>query len=161
MGYILAKFSDHKHRLAHWTVSGSVMVVLGIIVHFSGIPFNKNLYSLSYVLLMAGSACILFSVSYAIIDIPQTNIIRKILIPLIALGMNSIAVYAFDHFWNTTFGKYLYYGEEGLTLWHYIYKYVFAWMGTQTGSFFWALSDSLCNTIFALILYKLGIFFKI
>jgi heparan-alpha-glucosaminide N-acetyltransferase len=162
MGYILAKFSDHKHRLGHWIGSGIVMVILGVIIHFAGIPFNKNLYSLSYVLVMAGSASILFSACYAAIDIPQNKVVRIIMLPMIAMGMNSIAVYAFDHFWGSIFGRYLYWGKPDQTLFSWIYRNLYAsWMETKVAVLFWALTDTVFNMIFAGILYKMGVFFKI
>lgn len=163
MGYILAKVPEHKFRLAHWILSGVVMFILGIIIHFSGIPFNKNLYSLSYVLLMAGSACLVFSACYAAIDIPKTNIQRKIMLPLIVLGMNSIAVYAFDHFFYCIFAvAYVHWEKPDQNVIMWANKNVYQGLFTQNVAvIMWSLTNSLINIIFAAILYWRGIFFKV
>jgi heparan-alpha-glucosaminide N-acetyltransferase len=166
MGYVLAKFSEHKHRISHWIVSGIIMVVLSIIIHFSGVPYNKNLYSISYVTLMAGSASIIYALSYAVIDIPQTRIIRILLLPSIALGMNSIAVYAFDFFWFSIWGRpggsaYLYWDKPDQNIVNWTFQHLYMLMPIKTAVFFWGLTDVFICMIFAGVLYKLGIFFKI
>ena len=44
-----------KSRLIHWLCLSSTLVIFGLIVHFAGIPMNKQLWSTSYLLFMAGT----------------------------------------------------------------------------------------------------------
>ncbi|KAL0485202.1 hypothetical protein AKO1_004261 [Acrasis kona] len=99
-------------------------------------------------------------------DVPKTEFQKKIFIPVIALGMNSIAVYAFDNIFFDIFGRpggyaYIHYGRGENNLLNWTYQTFYTWMNDKTAAFMWALTDSAFNVVFALILYKKKIFFKI
>jgi heparan-alpha-glucosaminide N-acetyltransferase len=48
-GYHLVHFLDHKSRVLGWVVPSVLMIGAGIGIHFAGMPFNKNLYSIRFV----------------------------------------------------------------------------------------------------------------
>lgn len=97
-GYFIPLYrGDHKARLIQWGVTSLILLTLGLILGLTNlIPFNKNLYSISYILLMGGAAGFCLMGFYIIQDV---YMIRKPLLPLTWLGMNSI-MYVFLLFRN-------------------------------------------------------------
>ncbi len=71
------------------TGSGVLLVVLGLIWN-TFFPINKQLWTSSFVLLTAGLAIIILSISYWLIDVKGY---KKILPPFLAFGRNAIAAY--------------------------------------------------------------------
>lgn len=59
-------------------------------MHFSGIPMNKNLFSLSYIFFMAGTATACLLLFAAVIDMAKIEAPFR---PLIWLGMNALFVF--------------------------------------------------------------------
>ena len=80
-----------RARLNYLVGFGAALLVAGCTLHLSGaIPFNKNLFSLSYVLMMGGGCSILlFSFWYAI-DVKK---VERPFAPLIWQGQNAIFVF--------------------------------------------------------------------
>ena len=89
-----------KSRLIHWLCLSSTLVIFGLIVHFAGIPMNKQLWSLSYLLFMSGTCGAALLVSYMMVDIDHgyRKCFKFILRPLEYMGMNAILVF----FWHGT-----------------------------------------------------------
>lgn len=72
-GRVLLTFDDHKNRIVRmlsWALSSGL--VGGVLCNFSKeegiVPVNKNLWSLSYVLITASFAFVLFSLIYLVTD---------------------------------------------------------------------------------------------
>ncbi|KJE91841.1 hgsnat protein [Capsaspora owczarzaki ATCC 30864] len=93
-GRILVTFSTHSARLRRWAAWGVGLGLLGLILckgtqNDGWIPINKNLWSLSFVLIMAGLGYLMLASCYIIVDV------RKLWdgAPFIYPGMNSIFVY--------------------------------------------------------------------
>ena len=63
------------------------MLALGIVTHFAGFPFNKNLYSTSYLFLMAGFAGGLLCVVYMLLDVVPTRAGKWLSLPLVAYAL--------------------------------------------------------------------------
>jgi heparan-alpha-glucosaminide N-acetyltransferase len=80
-GYIILHYHAHHKRCAQWLVASMLMLVLGIAVHFMGFPINKNLYSLSYILVTAGSAGIIFFCCYLLVDFSRLYVYHNSLSP--------------------------------------------------------------------------------
>ncbi|KAM1457882.1 hypothetical protein ACFX13_035861 [Malus domestica] len=68
-GHILAHIQDHKERLNIWFFSSVLMFVLGLFLAFIGIPVNKSLYTISYMLITSASAGITFCTLYLLVDV--------------------------------------------------------------------------------------------
>jgi len=93
-GQILMIFSDPKSRLKRWLIWGVGTLVCGLalssgILIGGPIPVNKNLWSLSFVLITSSSAFLLLAVCYFLVD--YTRVWRGI--PFYQTGMNSIFLY--------------------------------------------------------------------
>ncbi|XP_062520887.1 heparan-alpha-glucosaminide N-acetyltransferase-like [Corticium candelabrum] len=93
-GRIFLLYRDKHQRMIRWTVNGIVFGISGAglcCFQQNGglIPINKNLWSVSYTLVMAGISFILLTIFYYVIDIKKwwTGA------PFYFLGMNSILVY--------------------------------------------------------------------
>ena len=88
-GYFIVLYrGNHMSRLLHWGCTSALLLAVGLALGLSHtIPLNKNLYSLSYILVTGGTAgfCLMFF--YVVQDV---FMIRKPLLPLTWLGMNSI-----------------------------------------------------------------------
>lgn len=93
---MLSVNQDHSSRLLHWIVMGLVLLLLGIILHFTNgkdqikasehpqflflsflinpaslaaaIPLNKQLYTFSYVCVTSGAAALVFSAFYILVS---------------------------------------------------------------------------------------------
>lgn len=93
-GMTLLVHADWKERVKRWAAWGLGTLLLGLILDvfpWNGgvIPINKNLWSLSYVLVTSGAAFFLLTVFYFVIDVKSywTGI------PLTFAGMNAIVMY--------------------------------------------------------------------
>jgi heparan-alpha-glucosaminide N-acetyltransferase len=167
-GFILYVHKSHKIRLAHWIPFSAILFVLGIAIHFAGIPLNKNLYSMSYIFLMAGTAGILLSICYILIDIPESRWFEYSFMPFIVLGMNSIAIYAGDEFLPYIIGKrngdgFIYWGgnpTNNPANWFYSNILLYG-RNVELANFFYALIDVTFWVIVAAIMYRKKIFVKI
>eukprot|EP00949_MAST-11_sp_MAST-11-sp1_P001627 g1627.t1 len=88
---------DHCHLLTHWAVMSSVLMGLGLILHFTTYKMNKQMWTPSYLFFMAGSCGMCLSFFYVLCDVITTErpkrIIRAIVSPLVAVGMNAILVF--------------------------------------------------------------------
>ncbi|XP_059617593.1 heparan-alpha-glucosaminide N-acetyltransferase-like [Phlebotomus argentipes] len=93
-GAILLVHSDWRSRVKRWTVWGAVLGIVGAaLCEFKKedglIPINKNMWSLSFVLVTSGLAFILLAAMYVVVDVRA--IWRGA--PLVYAGMNAIAIY--------------------------------------------------------------------
>lgn len=93
-GMILLTFPDWKSRIIRWTIWGIVTGLLGgILCNFSKddgwIPINKNLWSLSFVLVTSGLAFVFLAFCYYIIDVKGS----WSGVPFFWSGMNAILMY--------------------------------------------------------------------
>lgn len=89
-GHVLVHERDHWQRLRHWVPMSLVCAAVGTIIHFAGFPWNKNLWTTSYVFFMAGVAGGLLSLFYLVIDIYGHSFVFQ---PLRVMGMNAIFVF--------------------------------------------------------------------
>ncbi|KAL2468604.1 hypothetical protein Fot_50180 [Forsythia ovata] len=90
-GHILVHMKDHSTRLRHWIVTGLAILIFGVTLHFTdAIPLNKQLYTFSYVCVTSGTAALVFSAFYILVDIWN---LRYLFLPLEWIGMNAMLVY--------------------------------------------------------------------
>ena len=79
---------------AHWIVSGLVCGGIGLALSKGGqsdswIPINKNLWSLSFILVLASLAFFILTLLYLLVDV-YSGFTGE---PFLWLGMNSIVIY--------------------------------------------------------------------
>ncbi|XP_066926050.1 heparan-alpha-glucosaminide N-acetyltransferase-like [Clytia hemisphaerica] len=107
-GEIITLFPSHKSRLLRWLVWALITAGIGISMTFGTlnegiIPINKNLWSISFVLVSASTCYIMMILCYLLNDI------RRIWngAPFYFCGMNAIALYLghmlipFNFYWHT------------------------------------------------------------
>ena len=78
-------------RFLHWVPLGLVQLLLGLLLHFMGLPLNPNLYSLSFLFLSGGTCFLVLAVLYWLVDFRKS--LRRVWQPFMYLGMNAIAIY--------------------------------------------------------------------
>ena len=93
-----------RHICTHWIISAIICGSIGLILSNGGssnawIPINKNLWSLSFVLIVASLGFIILTIFYLIIDIGKWLTGA----PFVWLGMNSIAIYLLHLFYSGRF----------------------------------------------------------
>uniref|UniRef100_A0A1B0CSM6 Putative heparan-alpha-glucosaminide n-acetyltransferase-like protein n=1 Tax=Lutzomyia longipalpis TaxID=7200 RepID=A0A1B0CSM6_LUTLO len=93
-GAILLVHSDWRARVKRWSVWGAVLAFVGgALCEFRKedglIPINKNMWSLSFVLVTSGMAFVLLAIMYIIVDV--RGVWRGA--PLVYAGMNAIVIY--------------------------------------------------------------------
>jgi predicted acyltransferase len=160
-GYTFSRYKTHWKRVSYWMISGILLVSTSVGVHFSGIPYNPNLYSLSYILLMAGTACILLSLFYVVIDVPKFTWHQYLFMPLIVMGMNSIVVYSLDDVISMVTGQWFFWKDKNNNLAQWIYDTFFTVFPEKTAILISAMCRTIIHITIAAIMYKKKIFVKI
>ncbi|PQQ14432.1 hypothetical protein Pyn_20061 [Prunus yedoensis var. nudiflora] len=89
-GHILAHIEDHKGRLNAWSLFSVSIFVLGSFLVFIGIPVNKSLYTISYMLITSASAGITFCALYLLIDVYGYRCITSV---LEWMGIHSLSIF--------------------------------------------------------------------
>uniref|UniRef100_T1ITK5 Uncharacterized protein n=1 Tax=Strigamia maritima TaxID=126957 RepID=T1ITK5_STRMM len=103
-GKILVFFDNHRSRIVRWLIWGVITGVIGTILCKASkdegwIPINKNLWSLSFVLILASMSFFLLSFLYWIIDCARIWSGG----PFLYAGMNSIFLYVGHEFTHGVF----------------------------------------------------------
>lgn len=103
-GRTLNRFTSIKSRVIRWICWGIITALLGgILCNFSKnsgpIPLNKNLFSLSFVFLMAGTAFLLQTALFLLVDITRKWGGRPFFYP----GMNPLLLYILHELFRDTF----------------------------------------------------------
>ena len=63
-----------KPLLLHWGSFAGVLMGVGLVIHFTAFPMNKQLWSPSYLFFMAGSCGSLLALFFAVVDaLPLTR----------------------------------------------------------------------------------------
>src|SRR6187402_11961 len=130
-------------------------------------PFNKNLWTSSYVLLAAGIAALLLGISFWIFDVKKwqhtSKGVRVLAWPCIVFGSNAIVAYVTP----SIYGKILYYipihdGERTVTPLRWLYLHVFAhWGSTANTSLAYSLFYVALCFIPAWLLWRRGMFLRV
>ncbi|XP_068660992.1 uncharacterized protein [Aristolochia californica] len=162
-GHILVHMKGHSGRLKHWVVMGLVLLITGIVLHFTeAIPLNKQLYSLSYVCVTAGAAALVFSMFYVLVDIGG---FRYLFLPLEWIGMNAMLVYVMAA--EGIFAGFIngwYYDNPQNTLVRWIQKHIFinVWQSRRVGILLYVIfAEILFWGLVGGVLHRLGIYWKL
>ncbi|CAM0904787.1 unnamed protein product [Alopecurus aequalis] len=89
-GHIIVHFQKHKERIMHWLVPSFGMLVLAFALDFLGMRMNKSLYTVSYTLVTAGAAGLLFAGIYALVDLYGY---RRPTIAMEWMGMHALMIF--------------------------------------------------------------------
>ena len=93
-GHSFAHSTRIRRVCAHWILAGLIFGSIGLLLSKGGhsdswIPINKNLWSLSFVLVLSGLAFLILTILYLLVDVYQLFTGE----PFLWLGMNSILIY--------------------------------------------------------------------
>ncbi|PON32495.1 hypothetical protein PanWU01x14_360780 [Parasponia andersonii] len=89
-GHILAHLQDHKRRLENWSLFSVSLFALGLFLAFMGIPVNKSLYTISYMIITSASAGITFCILYLLVDVYG---FRRLTFVLEWMGIHSLSIF--------------------------------------------------------------------
>ncbi|KAF8013440.1 hypothetical protein BT93_I1326 [Corymbia citriodora subsp. variegata] len=68
-GHVLANLLDSKRRLDNWFMFSATLFVPGIFLALVGVPVNKALYTVSYMLITSSAAGVTFCALYLLVDV--------------------------------------------------------------------------------------------
>ncbi|XP_059647462.1 uncharacterized protein LOC132293836 [Cornus florida] len=89
-GHVFEQLEDHKERLVKWLTFSFSFLVLGLFLVITGIPLNKSLSTISYMLVTCGSAGITFSALYILVDVYNY---RRLTFVLEWMGKHSLSIF--------------------------------------------------------------------
>lgn len=155
------KFGEYKRFLLLLVFA---VVTLLFAKYFNNyFPYNKRLWSSSFVLLTAGSYGVLLSILYLICDILKVN---KIFTPIIALGSSPIFVYVGSESLSSLFLHKMVasnvppYNSVYL-IDNFTYRYITPWAGSTWDSLVFVIGYLVIWMIVMMIIYKRDIVIKI
>ena len=90
---ILGKFDDKKKSL-YLALLGFLLILIGYLLDLAE-PFNKQLWTTSYTILMGGMAMVLLALSIFLIDLKGW---KSMMLPFIAIGSNPIVIFVGSSF---------------------------------------------------------------
>ena len=97
--HIYIHIQNVRRRCISWFVLSIICGSIGLILAITWIPINKNLWSLSFVLVDGSVALLILTLFYLISDVGQ----YLTLAPFVWLGMNSIVIYMSHKLLKTCF----------------------------------------------------------
>ncbi len=120
-------------------LAGGILIALGILWHLD-LSFSKAVWTASYILFSAGTACLVLGAFFSIIDIKGY---RKWAFPFVVYGMNAITAYFFSIMvrvhtvqeWYTQTA-----GGEKITLWKAMLNFWTDLAGMNVGSWLFTMS---------------------
>lgn len=151
---------DSYEKVSGLFVAGNIGLVLGIIMNV-WLPINKNLWTSSYTVFMAGMAAIFLAMSYWIIDIKGFSGWTK---PFVVFGSNAITVFALSGVIAkaTFYIKWLQPDGSPIVLKTWMYQNLFqSWAGDYFGSLVYPIVWNLIFLGLMWILYWKKIFIKV
>ncbi|XP_031127259.1 heparan-alpha-glucosaminide N-acetyltransferase-like [Ipomoea triloba] len=91
-GHILIQLKDHKERLYNWAMLSFPVLVVGLFLALIGIPLNKSLYSISYMMVTSATAGITLCALYLLVDVCGQ---RRLTLALEWMGKHSLTIFIF------------------------------------------------------------------
>lgn len=154
MGYLLRSNRTPAEKAAWMAVIGNSLLGLGIAMdHF--LPINKNLWTSSYSVFMAGLASVVFMICYWIVDVQGW---RRWSRPFAIYGMNAIAVFILTGIVGRLLGI-VTVGSDPLERW--IYNHAFAPLASPlNASLLYAIANVLFFYAIIYLMYRRGWFLR-
>ncbi|KAK7351934.1 hypothetical protein VNO77_11719 [Canavalia gladiata] len=89
-GHVLAHLQDHKGRLDNWKCFSVSFLALGLFLALIGVPLNKSLYTVSYMLLTSAGSGFTFIALYVLVDVRGH---RRLTAVLEWMGKHSLSIF--------------------------------------------------------------------
>lgn len=141
IGYIFTLKTESKYLNLLYNGALGIVCIISAYLFCKAVPFNKQLWSSSFILITAGYGALLAAVLYLICDICKKD---SILTPFIYLGSNPIFIYLITELIRRSIWKIPVYDERlnlSLSLPTWITtKFITPWAGTLLDSFYFSLS---------------------
>ncbi len=164
MGVLTGRWLQGPHskeeKTAWMFVVGNVLLLVGVILDM-WMPFNKNLWTPSYAILMCGWALICLAVFYWLIDVKGYSKWSK---PFFVFGVNAIAVYVLSELVAILLGVITLPGSDGVLvpLQQWIFQSIFLPLASPIkASLFFAICFDLLMFAFVWGLWKKSIVIKV
>jgi predicted acyltransferase len=158
-GEFLLGATNLSHKLRGLVIAGVAGVAAGYAWH-PWFPISKPLWTSSYVLFMAGAACLTLALCWWLIEMRGWRTWAK---PFLWLGSNAILVYALSTFMSKL-GSIIKVadGTQSIEVQTWIYEHWFAPLADEkNASLLFALSYTALWTLVAWVLYRRKIFVKV
>jgi predicted acyltransferase len=158
-GEFLRGASSLQHKLRGLAFAGVAGVAAGYAWH-PWFPISKPLWTSSYVLFMAGAACLLLALCWWLIEMRGWRLWSR---PFLWLGSNAILVYALSTFFGKL-GSIVKVPDSGqsIAVQTWIYEHWFAPLAQEkNASLAFAISYVAVWTLLAWVLYRKKIFVKV
>jgi predicted acyltransferase len=159
-GHWLRTGYSREEKTAWMFVFGNFFLLAGVIMDI-WFPINKNLWTSSYVIFMAGWALVCFSMFYWLMDVKGH---AKWARPLVIYGMNAIAVYVLSWILAELIALITFTGADGnpVTLKGALYNNLFVpFFSPVNASTLYAVAFILVMYIVAWAMWKRGWFIKV
>lgn len=154
-GQILRRSNHHSERAARIFMSGNGLILAGMLLS-AWMPINKNLWTVSFAVFMAGISSVVFASVYWIVDAKGYT---KWTWPFVVYGMNAIAAYTASFIMEDLFAIVKFGGHSVRDL---LYDNLFApFMNAKNASLGYSLLFDLILFAFAYFLYKRKWFLKL
>jgi predicted acyltransferase len=145
-GHILKLKCDLSERTTWLYLAGSILLALGLICN-TWMPINKKLWTVSFSLFMAGMDFVVFAGCLWLID---GRGYRRIVRPLVIVGMNAIAVYMASELVEEVLNMIHPGGRSRPSLHAWIYQTVFAPLASPRNA---SLAYAIC---YVLLMYAIA-----
>ena len=156
-GMLLRSEKSKIEKTAHMLLWGNLALWIGMIWHM-WLPINKNIWTSSYTVFMAGMALIVLAFCYYIVDVRGY---QKWTRPFVIYGMNAISIYVLSGVLARLLDL-ITVDSEGTTLKTWIYQIFFAsWLSPKPASLVFALCFVLVLFAVSWLLYRKKIFIKV
>ncbi len=98
-GNVIRSGRSATAKLRWFAIAGAIGLASGCILHASGVcPIVKRIWTPSWTLFSGGWCFLLLAGFYALVDVAR---VRRVVFPLIVIGMNSIAAYCIAHLFES------------------------------------------------------------
>jgi len=154
-GYLLRSKREPVEKAAWLFTAGNTLIVAGAVVNI-WLPINKNLWSSSFTLLMAGISTCAFAFCYWLLDAQGRG--RSLTRPFAIFGMNAIAIYVIAELGDTTLAVIK---VGGVSLNRVLFAQYTAAFGGKFDSLLWGVSFDAVMFAIAWVMYRRKWFIKV
>ncbi len=154
VGMLLRSGMGAAEKTAWMFFSGNVLLFLGLAFHAVQ-PINKNLWTVTFSVLMAGISLLVFACCYWLVDVQGWKRWSK---PLVVYGMNAITVYILSGILGDSLSLNLF---GGRSLHDILYQNVFLAVASPiNASLLYALANVAVLYVVAWVMYRRGWFVR-
>ena len=159
-GHLLRSQRSPGEKTAGLLITGGALLAAGLLMGV-WLPINKNLWTSSYAVFMAGMACVIFGFCYWLADVKGY---KRWAMPFAIYGMNAIAVYVLAGLLAKTLGVIRIAGNDGtsLTLGRFIFDRIYAPLASPiNASLLYALTYVLLFFAVSYVMFRRRWFVKV